>query len=288
MGYIGPAPTTSFQSFVKQDITTSATANYTLSQSVTNANELRVVLNNVIQEPTTAYTASGTSLTMSEALTSSDDLYVVYMGKAVGTVNPASGSVGLAQLSATGTKSSSTFLRGDNSFAEAGGGKVLQVVNVHNNDYATYSNTNVDNKVQVLTASITPSATDSKILISGFLTVSSTYSNVQRFDVDILRGSTIIGAGDASSWNASVGSSHAIAPTDFQTGYSKPNSAMNIHYLDSPNTTSATTYNIKACGNHYGSSLSSINLIINGGGYAYNNKETAVATSNLTLMEIGA
>ena len=37
-------------------------------------------------------------------------------------------------------------------------------------------------------------------------------------------------------------------------GYSiKPNSAMNIHYLDSPNTTSATTYNsVKACGNHYG------------------------------------
>ena len=98
MGYIGPAPTTSFQSFVKQDITTSATANYTLSQSVTNANELRVVLNNVIQEPTTAYTASGTSLTMSEALTSSDDLYVVYMGKAVGTVNPASGSVGLSLI----------------------------------------------------------------------------------------------------------------------------------------------------------------------------------------------
>lgn len=138
MGYIGPAPTTSFQSFVKQDITTSATANYTLSQSVTNANELRVVLNNVIQEPTTAYTASGTSLTMSEALTSSDDLYVVYMGKAVGTVNPASGSVGtsqladgsvsLAKLSASGTKSSSTFLRGDNSFATVGGSNVLEVL----------------------------------------------------------------------------------------------------------------------------------------------------------------
>ena len=107
MGYIGPTPTTSFQSFVKQDITTSATANYTLSQSVTNANELRVVLNNVIQEPTTAYTASGTSLTMSEALTSSDDLYVVYMGKSVGTINPPSGSVGTSQLvdtAVTGSK----------------------------------------------------------------------------------------------------------------------------------------------------------------------------------------
>ena len=167
------------------------------------------------------------------------------------------------------------------------GGKVLQVVSVHDDQYATYSNTNVDNKVQVLTASITPSATSSKILITGFLTVASTSSLAQRYDVDILRGSTIIGNGDASSWNSGVGSSHAIAPTDYQTGYSKPNSALNIHYLDSPNTTSATTYNLKACSNHYGSSLSSIDLIINGGGYAYNNKETAVATSNLTLIEIG-
>jgi len=288
MGYIGPAPTTSFQSFVKQDITTSATANYTLSQSVTSANELRVVLNNVIQEPTTAYTASGTSLTMSEALSGSDDLYVVYMGKAVGTVNPATGSVGLAQLSATGTKSSSTFLRGDNSFAEAGGGKLLQVVNVHNNDYASYSNTNVDSKVQVFTASITPSATDSKILITGFISMSSTNSNVQTYGLDILRGSTIIGAGDASSWNSGVGTAHSIVARGDNSSYSKPDRAVPIHFLDTPSTTSATTYNFKGYANHYGSSLSNSTLIINGGGYAYNNKETAVPTSNITLMEIGA
>ena len=34
-------------------------------------------------------------------------------------------SIALADLSATGTASSSTFLRGDNSWAAAGGGKVL-------------------------------------------------------------------------------------------------------------------------------------------------------------------
>jgi len=34
------------------------------------------------------------------------------------------GTVGLADLSASGTKSSSTFLRGDNTFAEAGGGSL--------------------------------------------------------------------------------------------------------------------------------------------------------------------
>ena len=36
------------------------------------------------------------------------------------------GTITLADLSATGTASASTFLRGDNSFAEAGGGKLLQ------------------------------------------------------------------------------------------------------------------------------------------------------------------
>jgi len=122
MPYLGSAPTTSFQTLAKQDFSVSATASYTLSQSVTSANDIALFINNVRQEPTTAYSASGTSLTLTEATAGSDDMYCVYIGRAVGTINPASGSVGMAQLSATGTKSSSTFLRGDNSFAtiEAG------------------------------------------------------------------------------------------------------------------------------------------------------------------------
>jgi hypothetical protein len=58
-------------------------------------------------------------------------MYCVFLGKAVQTVNPPSGSVGASQiadssialgkLSATGTKDSTTFLRGDNTFAVAGG-----------------------------------------------------------------------------------------------------------------------------------------------------------------------
>jgi hypothetical protein len=165
------------------------------------------------------------------------------------------------------------------------GGKVLQVVNLHNNDYATYSNTSVDNKVQVFSLAITPSATSSKILVTGFISMASTNSNVQTYGVDILRGSTVIGTGDASSWNSGVGVAHSIIHA---SGYHKPDQAVPLHFLDTPNTTSATTYNFKAYANHYGSSLSSINLIINGGGYAYNNKETAVPTSNITLTEIGA
>jgi len=131
MPFIGNQPALSYTSFAKQDFTTSATTSYTLDNPVANENELALFINFVRQEPTTAYTASGTSLTLTSATSASDDMYCVYLGKAVQTVNPPNGSVGtaqladssvsLAKLSATGTKDSTTFLRGDNTFASAGG-----------------------------------------------------------------------------------------------------------------------------------------------------------------------
>jgi hypothetical protein len=131
MPFIGNQPALSYTSFAKQDFTTSATTSYTLDNPVTNANELALFINFVRQEPTTAYSASGTSLTLTSATSASDDMYCVYLGKAVQTVNPPNASVGASQivdssialgkLSATGTKDATTFLRGDNTFASAGG-----------------------------------------------------------------------------------------------------------------------------------------------------------------------
>lgn len=116
MPFIGNQPALSYTSFAKQDFTTSATTSYTLDNPVANENEIALFINFVRQEPTTAYTASGTSLTLTSATSASDDMYCVFLGKAVQTVNPPNGSVGLSQLSATGTKDSTTFLRGDNTF----------------------------------------------------------------------------------------------------------------------------------------------------------------------------
>ena len=79
------------QCFSKQDFTTSATTSYTLDNPVANANELALFINFVRQEPTTAYSASGTSLTLTSATSASDDMYCVYLGKAVQTVNPPNG-----------------------------------------------------------------------------------------------------------------------------------------------------------------------------------------------------
>tara|TARA_R110002110_G_scaffold306621_1_gene520411 strand:- start:561 stop:1790 length:1230 start_codon:yes stop_codon:yes gene_type:complete len=153
MSYIGNSPALKYASFAVQHFTTSATTGYTLDNAVTNENDIRLVINNVVQQPggSYAYTASGTTLTLSAATTGSDTMYCVFIGKAVQTVNPPVGSVdsaqlatdavttvkitdsnitnakmaddaiGVAELSATGTASSSTFLRGDNSWTDPGG-----------------------------------------------------------------------------------------------------------------------------------------------------------------------
>ena len=104
MAYLGNAPARSFISFERQvfTIVNSQTA-YTLSHSVTNENDIRLVVNNVVQEPGSgkAYTATGTALTLSAALTNgTDEMYCVFLGRAVETVKPPAGSVGTSQLAA--------------------------------------------------------------------------------------------------------------------------------------------------------------------------------------------
>jgi hypothetical protein len=89
-----------------------------LSHSVANENDIRLVVNNVVQEPGSgkAYTASGTTLTLSAALTNgTDTMYCVFLGRALQTVNPPNASVGTAQLASeavTNAKVASTVITG--------------------------------------------------------------------------------------------------------------------------------------------------------------------------------
>jgi len=105
MAYLGNAPAEKYISFERQvfTIVNSQTA-YTLSHSVTNENDIRLVVNNIVQEPGSgkAYTASGTTLTLSAALTNgTDEMYCVFLGRALQTVNPPNASVGSDQTAPT-------------------------------------------------------------------------------------------------------------------------------------------------------------------------------------------
>ena len=92
MPFLGNTPANTFVSIAKQTITGNGGTTYTLSYPVTNANEIDVFFNNVRQEPTVAYTASGTTIVFSEAIASTDAVYVIFNGQAVGTIDAPAGA----------------------------------------------------------------------------------------------------------------------------------------------------------------------------------------------------
>ena len=96
MPYIGNDLATQFQAFATQTITGDGSTGYTLDRAVANGKELLVYINNVKQEEGSgkSYTASGTTITFSEAVASGDSCYLVYMGSAQQTVTPPAGSLG--------------------------------------------------------------------------------------------------------------------------------------------------------------------------------------------------
>jgi len=82
---LGQKPATQHVSTEKQSITGNGGTSYTLQQSVSQASDIEVFVNNTRQEPTVAYTANNTTLTMTGAVNASDNFYVIFQGKAIQT-----------------------------------------------------------------------------------------------------------------------------------------------------------------------------------------------------------
>tara|TARA_Y100000996_G_C22545019_1_gene651469 strand:- start:506 stop:1138 length:633 start_codon:yes stop_codon:yes gene_type:complete len=89
MPYLGNEPAVAFATMSYQDLTGGSGTSFTLNHPVANSNEIEVFVNNVRQEPSVAYNASGTSMTMTGSIASTDDFYVVFQGKAQQTIVPA-------------------------------------------------------------------------------------------------------------------------------------------------------------------------------------------------------
>ena len=95
MPFLGTTPT---QGFVGANPKQSFTANgsttvFTLTNPVASANDLEVFVGNVRQEPTAAYSAAGTTLTMTEAPDTGLNFYVINKSQAQVTTSIGANSV---------------------------------------------------------------------------------------------------------------------------------------------------------------------------------------------------
>ena len=97
MAYVGnPIDTTNtFQSLVGKRFNGDAsTTAFTLDVAPSSTLDIEVFVENVRQDPNSAYSLSGTTLTFAAAPPSgTNNIYVVHQAKAVGTISPAAGTV---------------------------------------------------------------------------------------------------------------------------------------------------------------------------------------------------
>lgn len=81
-------------------------------------NHMLVSLNGILQAPVDSFTVSGSTLTFASNLVTGDVIdFVMILGNVLDLGVPSDNTVSLAKLTATGTKDSTTFLRGDNTFS---------------------------------------------------------------------------------------------------------------------------------------------------------------------------
>jgi hypothetical protein len=256
MPFLGNTPAQGFvNSVTKDDFTPNGTTTaFTLSKVAT-TNSIEVYVGNVRQEPTDAYSVSGTTLTMTEAPASSVNFYVMHVqGTIESTTVPPAGSIVANSLASTLDLSGKSVTYGLTD-SDMPAGSVIQVVSfMYGTQIATTGTSYVDSGI---TLSITPSSTSSKILVA--VTVG---------------GFELVAARNAMYTNLVRGSTQIYQPNGyvgFPAGSIRVYPATSYSYLDSPATTSATTYKVQFKGE---GGSGAVNINVNG------------SDSTITLMEI--
>ncbi len=152
-------------------------------------------------------------------------------------------------------------------------GKVLQVVSTTKLDTFSLTSTTFTD-ITGLSATITPTSTSSKVLIMvGCIVQTGTGNPLLR----LVRGSTNICLGTAAGSNRQQASAGL---------YGADGRNLSFHFLDSPSTTSATTYKLQLRAQN--SAAAAVAVSIGTTGDDADRTDNARTTNSITLMEIGA
>ena len=158
-----------------------------------------------------------------------------------------------------------------------GVGKILQVVSTTKTNTFSSSTINAFVDITGISVSITPSATSSKILVL----YDTQMSGTELFFIQLVRGSTAIKVGDSDSANRI----ECTLGGDKQEENADKVAAISGHFLDSPSTTSATTYKLQGrVFNGGGSGSFSVNKPSNDSNSTY----TGRGASTITVIEVAA
>jgi len=151
-------------------------------------------------------------------------------------------------------------------------GMVLQVVSTTKTDtFSASITTSSDSAVTGLSASITPSATSSKIMVLVQLNAADNFAP----SAAIARGGTLINLGDAAGSRNRTSSLQGGGGNDIPVN-------MSLMYLDSPSTTSSTTYQVHMVNTDSITRTAYVNRSVTD----TDNTDFARASSTITLMEI--
>ena len=180
---------------------------------------------------------------------------------------------------ADGSSGQALVTDGSGALSFAGAGKILQVVQTHYSDRISSSIASAGEWApSQLNCAITPSATTSKVLITAKVAVGADIGQ-RNIYMSCYRGSTQIAEADASGNNVIVMSSAAYLP------FNNTVADINFSFLDTPSTTSATTYSFRF--KH--SQTATMNLYINRPGTGINDRaQDAYLSSNVILQEVSS
>jgi len=290
LSYIGRKPTVGNFQICDAISVVNGQAAYTMQVGSVNvipqsANHMIVSLNGVIQKPNSSFTVSGSTITFSSNLVTNDVIdFIQILGDVLDLGVPSDATVTAAKLNndiisgstelASEPADTDEFLVSDAGTLKRidyslikGGGKLLQVVATQINGVVTVSS---QSEVTTgITANITPSASNSKILI--FITGT--------FAMSVSRATTFCGVGLKRTVGGSEtnlqgdGNNDNIANNVFGASNMQMQGTYAYSKEDSPSTTSEVTYTLKS------------RIETSGEAIRFNNGGMG---SFITLMEIGA
>jgi hypothetical protein len=156
-------------------------------------------------------------------------------------------------------------------------GSVLQVIQTYKTDVFSTTSNSAFVDITGLSVSITPTSSSSKILVMATLTDCSTNESVGDGMFQVLRNSTAIGNGD----NGGTAPLMAYVNTYLAASTTITDSVI-FNYLDSPATTSSTTYKVQ-CRLWSNQGTTGTLFVGRRGGNA-----SFISPSSITVMEIAA